>query len=361
MKTAKVKSCWGGFVLASLLLGSALPCMGQKKELRPPAYFMKVMGESKKTYQVTVSKADSLPPMPMADALFRCYAVVKGSDGTEMLVDIMDDSTRDDTSMAFLRNGERAFTEGNMIEARKNYKSYVERLPNASRVMTFLGQSFSKTPYQDSLLYWYRRAVQANPLDYMAQWFYASALLQVDSAEVAVDHMIKAMVLNRTNPRMYAELKKFFEDAGYRYDAWSFQPRMALKQIDANTIALTVDSAEAGFLPYCMCQAAWKYEPDVATSVVDTSDHYAVLDRRERECLATCFVVNLDEELLPKSTHPAIINAARAAKEREFESYLYYEVMLAHSPVVAYYLTEISRAGLESYVRKYHLKKIAKR
>gem|GEM_PF-6791589 len=361
MRTAKVKSCWGGFVLASLLLGTALPCTGQKKELRQPAYFLKVIEESKKMYLVSVSKADSLPPKPMADALFRCYAIVKGSDGTEMLVDIMDDSTRDDTSMAFLRDGERAFTEGNMIEARKNYKSYVERLPNASRVMTFLGQSFSKTPYRDSSLYWYRRAVQANPLDYLAQWFYASALADVDSSEAAVEHMVKAMVLNRTNPRMFEELNNFFASAGYKYDAWSFQPRMALKQIDANTVSLTVDSAEGSFLPYCLCQAAWSYEPEVATSVVDTSDHYAVLDRRERECLATCFVVNLDEELLPTTTHPAIINAARAAKERDFESYLYYEVILAHSPVVAYYLTESSRAGLESYIRKYHLKKIAQR
>jgi len=361
VRTAKATSHWVGYVLATLLLGAALPCMGQKTELRSPAYFLKALTESQKMYEMGVARADSLPKLPMADALFRCFAIVKGSDGLETLVDIMDDTTRSAESMDLLRDGERAFSEGNMIEARKNYKGYIALQPNASRVMTFLGQSFLKTAYPDSVLYWYRRAVQANPLDYMAQWFYASSLAEVDSVDAAIDHMLTAMVLNRTNPRMYAELEQFFKSTGYTYNGWTFQPRMEIKQIDEKKISIIVDSAEGSFLPYCLCTAAWKFEPAVATSVVDTSDHYAVLDRRERECLVACLDANLDDELLPENSHPAIINAARAVKEKDFESYLYYEVILTRTPVLAYYLTQSSRDGLQRYIRKYHLKKITSR
>lgn len=335
--------------------------MGQKKELRSSAYFLKVLSDSKLKYEFAVTGPDSLQPLPMAEPLFRCYGIVKGADGTETLVDIMDNSTLDAATIALLDDAERAFQEGNVIEARRNYKRYLERVPNASRVMTFLGQSFVRSAFADSALYWYRRAAQSNPLDYMAQWFYASSLAEVDSAEAAVQHMLTAMVLNRTNPRMFAELDKFFTRAGYRYDAWSFQPRVEVKQTGPTAVSIRVDSTEDTFLPYCMCQAAWKFETEVATSVVDTSDKYAVLDRRERECLVACLGVLLDEELLPTTTHPAIVQAARAAKEHDFESYLYYEVILPRTPILAYYLTASSREGLESYIRKYHLKKIAQR
>ncbi|MBS1562530.1 MAG: tetratricopeptide repeat protein [Bacteroidetes bacterium] len=361
MRTAKVTSTWAGILLATLLLGTALPSMGQKKELRSAAYFLKVLADSKRKYELSVTGPDSLPPLPMADPLFRCYGIVKAADGTETLVDIMDNSNLDAATIALLDDAERAFQEGNVIEARRNYKRYLERVPNASRVMTFLGQSYVRSAFADSALYWYRRAVQTNPLDYMAQWFYASSLAEVDSAEAAVQHMLTAMVLNRTNPRMFAELDQFFTRAGYRYDPWSFQPRMEVKETGPTTVSIRVDSTEDTFLPYCMCQAAWKFEPDVATSVVDTSDKYAVLDRRERECLVASLGALLDDELLPTTTHPAIVHASRAAKERDFESYLYYEVILPRMPVLAYYLTASSREGLENYIRKYHVKKVAQR
>lgn len=304
-----------------------------------------------------MTSPDSLPTVPVGAPITGCLAVMTGADGKKSLTDLMDVSTLDAASLELLSTAERAFARSDLPSARTNYAAFLRRHPTSSRVMTFMGQTFVRSDSPDSVLYWYRKAVETNPTDYMAHWFYASTLVNVDSFETAVNHMITAMVLNRTNTTMHKELPEFFAKAGYQYDDWSFLPRLSLRRTSEKVIEMKVDSTRAANLAFCSCYAAWRYELDAVKGNIDTSDHIQIIFQRERECLASYLIPQADSLLQPTSSAPNVQQPLRAMNEHEFQECAFYEAVLVRSPIVAYMVDERFRSAMERYVRKYHLRK----
>ncbi len=246
----------------------------------------------------------------------------------------------------FIR-AEHLFDEGKPEEARELYKQTLEIAPNFSRAYTYIGQTYyMQKDYKNAAKY-LKKAIKLNSIDFMSYWFLADAYYELGKKKKALDYILTAKVLNRNNPRVQESLKRILAINHLRYEEWQFNPQI---KIDSTGVKEVRIAAKPEWIPYAMVEAAYTYDP----AFVNMKNDFP-LNRTKEGVLALSLVLT-DEKTVAQ--HPEFIALAQAVENKDFDDYIYYELLLIKYPKLAFYLTDKGRDGIIDYVEKTRLKKI---
>lgn len=253
-----------------------------------------------------------------------------------------------------LESAETAFQSQKSTEAREKYKQVLDKVPECSTIMDFIGQTYEHDGDFKTAAEWYRKAIEVNPIDYMGHWFLAAAISRTNDSET-VDEILTALVLNRNNPRLMDQLYEILRHMGYVYDDWHFVPKYKLEKVgdSVNVIYGGVD-----WVGYAMAKALWAAEPGFRPK----SHPGDSLDMHTTEELEALAMIYQRESNTPadsgKSTDEGIVNMAKALDKKLGGEFVLFELFLRKQPIASALLPHDTIHDLVQYVRQMHVRKI---
>ena len=186
-----------------------------------PAEIVKIMTNSRITYNMNVSDTmKTEADIYRNNLVVHGYYLAKDDNGTVTLQNYRDQLSANDEASRIWMKAEQAFADGKPDEAEKYYREVLAILPDNSVIMTYLGQAIIQQHRREDGMEWWRRAIEVNPFDYMAHWFIADNYAQDGDIDKAMEHITRAHLLNRNNPRILASLENIYEQNGTPYDGW---------------------------------------------------------------------------------------------------------------------------------------------
>jgi tetratricopeptide (TPR) repeat protein len=251
------------------------------QEYHSPAQIFKILTESKVIYNIGSLKTD-LPDEKDEDLPLNQHGVYIGKNEAGQSVLKMYELSPD--AMVYVRNGENYFQSGEMEKARTEYLNALETSPNNSQLMTFIGQTYGIDENYQKEEEWYKKAIKANYIDYLAHWFLADIYLIKADTKKTVEEITIAHVLNRNNPRLFQKLTIIYNEKGLRYTGWKFRPHYKMAKNDDNSISPEYDSEHPEWMMYMLCKAVWAHEPGYKKNMLKNAQEIPRLVE-EKECL----------------------------------------------------------------------------
>ncbi len=247
---------------------------------------------------------------------------------------------------AFIR-AEQLFNDNKPEEAREMYELTLKEAPSFSRAYTYIGQTYYMQKDYKKAVKYLKKSIKLNSIDFMSYWFLADSYYELGQKQKALDNILIAKVLNRNNSRIQASLKRILAINHLRYEEWQFNPQIKLDSIGEKHVLI---ASKPEWLPYAMVEAAYTFDP----AFVNIKNDFP-LNRTKEGVLALSLTLN-EEKTVEK--HPEFIALTQALEHKNFNDYIYYELLLLKYPKLAYYLTEKGRNGIINYVKETRLKKI---
>ena len=109
---------------------------------------------------------------------------------------------------------EDLFSKKEYAKARDAYKRVLLLDPNATIVMAYIAQTFGIEQNWDMAESWYKKAIEANYIDYLAHWLLADVYRNKGEQKKALEEISIAKVLNRNNPRLESLRQKIYAANG---------------------------------------------------------------------------------------------------------------------------------------------------
>ncbi|MFZ2898687.1 MAG: tetratricopeptide repeat protein [Saprospiraceae bacterium] len=244
-----------------------------------------------------------------------------------------------------LEAAEKAFGQGDFVQARSFYEQVLQTDPDFHKVRTYIGQTYGIEGDFKKAIKWYQGAIEKNYIDYMAHWFLADAYLKNRKIDNAVDHITIAYILNRNNPRIRTSLDNIYKEKGLSQDDWHFNPQMKIDSTSEQSVAIQF---HPDWLGYALVKALWRYEPGYAASQGQVKDEFFSMFQ-EREALAA-LITSIDEEKI--KYYPELDALMTALKMDMTEEYIIFEILLPQYPDVANQLPEEVISRVLTYVLK---------
>lgn len=327
-------------VLATVL---AFTIQTSAQNLLTPAEFFAIMDSSEIMYEVRTDLDQYIEPIDYSENI-NTGMVYRQNEKEAFSVKEYDVPLN--AQEAFIR-AEHLFDENKPEEARELYKQTLELAPNFSRAYTYIGQTYYMQKDYKNAAKFLKKAIKLNSIDFMSYWFLADAYYELGKKQQALENILIAKVLNRNNPRVQESLKRILAINHLRYEEWQFNPQIKIDSIGEKKVLIV---AKSEWFPYAMVEAAYTYDP----AFVNLKNDFP-LNRTKEGVLALSLVLN-DEKTVAK--HPEFIALSQALENKNFDDYIYYELLLLKYPKLAYYLTDKGRDGIIDYVKKTRLKKI---
>lgn len=340
------------------LLLPALCISASAQRFHTPAEIVKLMEDSKVTYGMNLTdkltiEADSYENILIGHDLY----MEPGKNGQTSLKYYSEQMAENADAREAHEQAEKAFAADNMEEARKHYKEVLDIFPRNSVILTYMGQTYEHEKNYAEAIEWYEKAVEANPVDYMAHWFLADSYWRTDGdIKKAVKHITRAHLLNRNNPRILASVERIYKENGTPYDNWECRPAYALDTNDGGKPRISVDKGNTGWLIYAMCKALWAFEPGYPQTVLENDDLPAFIVE-EKECLAVLAVGSANQYGNEPNPDHSITMLTQTIHDETMELFMYYEVLMRRRPMIAYAVSEDVLDTFADYIMRYHTKK----
>lgn len=321
----------------------AVAAAAQKKpELHTPAELVKIMTDSKVTYNL--SQLDSVIKQPDRSAKVNYNDVYRKTTATGTATyrySVNKEAAKE------MEKAEEEFAKNNLDEARKHYLLCLEADTGYYMAMTYIGQTYYIQKNWNKAIEWYEKATRVNYIDYMAHWFLADTYSAAGKKDEALDEILIAHVLNRNNPRIMKSLDLILGEHRFKYNNWVFSPQYSVKKNPDNSVELKYGE---GWLVYAVTKAIWNFEPGYRESM-GYSDENVFRELEEKEGLIG-LLLSEDPKTAALVERKALEKATDDKKNNMLQEYIFYEILLTDHPSVAYQLPEGFIQSIADYVLK---------
>ncbi len=337
-----MKTSFSVLVIVSALLSQIIVC----QELNTPAAIIKIMADSKIQYKINVTEEfmEDTTKYPLNG--YDLYQETK--DGRVILKEY---ALSEKAGQAF-KTAEEHFSNKEFEKARKFYKKVLNENKTYSVAMTYIGQTYELEKKDDDAIKWFKKAIKANYIDYMAHWFLASAYHRTGESRNALNEVAIALTLNRNNPRLETLAITIALKNKLFYNSWFFTPQYTLSS-DSDTVRIF---AKKEWLAYALCKAVWRYEPGYKEKK-GIKNESLFTSVEENECLANIILGHMNSEGEKLSEAESINFLLEAFKRKKLSEFMIYEVWLRKYPQIIYSLPKETIDNIADYVSRFHFEK----
>ncbi|MPM10922.1 hypothetical protein SDC9_57259 [bioreactor metagenome] len=322
-------------LFAILLLG--ISAIAQK--IHSPAELLKIMENSEISYEISSMETPVKCPDYSSNLNYNeSYRAVTDSGIYTYKYSISDEAAE------FFKKAEGFFQKIMIDSAQKYYKKTLEVDSSLYFVMTYLGQTFEHQNDSKNAIYWYKKAIEKNYIDYMAHWFLADAYKATGQLDKAVDEITIARILNRNNPRIKSAFDNIYKAAKRKTEDWYFNPQIELEKTGEKKVKVSFDSKWTG---YAIAKAIWEFEPGYSLSMGVEEGVYSTIE--DKECLISQ-IIGMENAKVKYKKDPQLRIMKTAAENKFLTEYILFEIVLPENPQVAFQLTEEIIESMKNYI-----------
>ena len=311
----------------------------QSQEIHSAADILNIMSHSKIAYQVedlkkSVNSADYSKKLNYNNT----FRVVTDSVFSTASYNVKVLSEPD------LKKAEGYFQAKDYGNALKSYKTALKDDSTLFFVMTYIGQMYEKQRDNANSIYWYKKAISHNYIDYMAHWFLADNYISTGNLKNSIDEIVIARILNRNNQRIKKSMNSIFLKAKRDTTDWYFTPQTEITRNPDNSVRVAMNTKWTG---YAMAKALWMYEPGYRETLGVKKDEHSTLE--DRECL-NALLTTIENSKLKITKDPQLRILKEAAEKDLLDEYILFEIILPDNPYIAFQLSENTISGIKDYV-----------
>lgn len=297
---------------------------------------MDLVNESKTLYSLKI--VDKPFPVPDRSRLinFPVYREKKGDSYDVKAIKATGEAKK------LLDKAENYFGSHQYAKARDAYTLALQEDPKLYSAITYIGQTYGIERNWDKAELWYKKAIEANYVDFLAHWLLADVYKVKGQKEKALEEISIAKVLNRNNPRLEALRKEIYGLNGLNIKNWTFNPQVSIAR-DSATGNVNMQS-DSIWTYYAFVQAAWLYEPyykEKAKKVLMPQTMY-------RECLMGLLPFIENKSL--KESVEVLRRLDKALNADKLSEFVFYEILLLDYPTASFQLDKKQIEGLKDYL-----------
>jgi tetratricopeptide (TPR) repeat protein len=319
-----------------LILICALVALSFAKDENPLQEAMEIIKESKTLY--SLKYLDKPIPVPDRSRLIN-YPVYREKKGDSYDVKAIKATGE---AKKLLDKAENYFGSHQYAKARDAYTLALQEDPKLYSAITYIGQTYGIEKNWDKAELWYKKAIEANYVDFLAHWLLADVYKIKGQKEKALDEISIAKVLNRNNPRLEALRKEIYGLNGLNIKNWTFNPqvRMSRDSVTGN-VNIVADSI---WSYYAFVQAAWFYEPVYKAK----AKKYSMPQAMYRECLMG-FLPFIGDKALVDSVD-VLKRLVKVIEADKLDEFVFYDMLLLDYPTASFQLDKKQIEGLKDYL-----------
>jgi tetratricopeptide (TPR) repeat protein len=319
-----------------LILICALVALSFAKDENPLQEAMEIIKESKTLYSLKYLEK----PIPVPDRSrlinYPVYREKKGDSYDVKAIKATGEAKK------LLDKAENYFGSHQYAKARDAYTLALQEDPKLYSAITYIGQTYGIEKNWDKAELWYKKAIEANYVDFLAHWLLADVYKIKGQKEKALDEISIAKVLNRNNPRLEALRKEIYGLNGLNIKNWTFNPqvRMSRDSVTGN-VNIVADSI---WSYYAFVQAAWFYEPVYKAK----AKKYSMPQAMYRECLMG-FLPFIGDKALVDSVD-VLKRLVKVIEADKLDEFVFYDMLLLDYPTASFQLDKKQIEGLKDYL-----------
>jgi tetratricopeptide (TPR) repeat protein len=319
-----------------LILICALVTLSFAKDENPLQEAMEIIKESKTLYSLKYLEK----PIPVPDRSrlinYPVYREKKGDSYDVKAIKATGEAKK------LLDKAENYFGSHQYAKARDAYTLALQEDPKLYSAITYIGQTYGIEKNWDKAELWYKKAIEANYVDFLAHWLLADVYKIKGQKEKALDEISIAKVLNRNNPRLEALRKEIYGLNGLNIKNWTFNPqvRMSRDSVTGN-VNIVADSI---WSYYAFVQAAWFYEPVYKAK----AKKYSMPQAMYRECLMG-FLPFIGDKALVDSVD-VLKRLVKVIEADKLDEFVFYDMLLLDYPTASFQLDKKQIEGLKDYL-----------
>ena len=319
-----------------LILICALVALSFAKGENPLQEAMEIIKESKTLYSLKYLEK----PIPVPDRSrlinYPVYREKKGDSYDVKAIKATGEAKK------LLDKAENYFGSHQYAKARDAYTLALQEDPKLYSAITYIGQTYGIEKNWDKAELWYKKAIEANYVDFLAHWLLADVYKIKGQKEKALDEISIAKVLNRNNPRLEALRKEIYGLNGLNIKNWTFNPqvRMSRDSVTGN-VNIVADSI---WSYYAFVQAAWFYEPVYKAK----AKKYSMPQAMYRECLMG-FLPFIGDKALVDSVD-VLKRLVKVIEADKLDEFVFYDMLLLDYPTASFQLDKKQIEGLKDYL-----------
>ena len=117
----------------------------------------------------------------------------------------------------------------------------MHKYPQNAQIHTFLGETYFEEKNYEEAYNHFQKAIEINPIDYLARWLMAEVHLKNDELDSAIHYITMAHLYNRNHMRLSKRLHEIYQEKGQSYFRdWEFEPKYKVYKEDS-TVVVTAD------------------------------------------------------------------------------------------------------------------------
>jgi len=299
--------------------------------------FLAIVSKSPRIYNFSTTTESLVVPEREGRLNFNYYRVVDSA-GTRRPAPY--EISQESFELAEL--GWQAFMAHEPETALEMFTEVLDSFPDYTPVMSKMAQVLEEMGEIGQAIYWYKKALQINPVDYIAAWSLALVYERRGENSDAVRFISHAWIMNRNHPQIRRDFARIAKTAGRTFSDWDFVPQYRIGEVQGKAEILY----QPAWLGYAVCQAVWEFETGFIASRPIEGDPGMF---RERECLA-CLVSTMRSDQR-NTTEPALLGFEAALKNRMALEFILFEILLPDKPDMAYILDDARINKLIQYIR----------
>lgn len=319
-----------------LILICALVVLSFAKDENPLQEAMEIIKESKTLY--SLKYLDKPIPVPDRSRLIN-YPVYREKKGDSYDVKAIKATGE---AKKLLDKAENYFGSHQYAKARDAYTLALQEDPKLYSAITYIGQTYGIEKNWDKAELWYKKAIEANYVDFLAHWLLADVYKIKGQKEKALDEISIAKVLNRNNPRLEALRKEIYGLNGLNIKNWTFNPQVKMSR-DSVTGNVNI-VADSIWSYYAFVQAAWFYEPVYKAK----AKKYSMPQAMYRECLMG-FLPFIGDKALVDSVD-VLKRLVKVIEADKLDEFVFYDMLLLDYPTASFQLDKKQIEGLKDYL-----------
>jgi len=319
-----------------LILICALVALSFAKDENPLQEAMEIIKESKTLY--SLKYLDKPIPVPDRSRLIN-YPVYREKKGDSYDVKAIKATGE---AKKLLDKAENYFGSHQYAKARDAYTLALQEDPKLYSAITYIGQTYGIEKNWDKAELWYKKAIEANYVDFLAHWLLADVYKIKGQKEKALDEISIAKVLNRNNPRLEALRKEIYGLNGLNIKNWTFNPQVTMSR-DSVTGNVNI-VADSIWSYYAFVQAAWFYEPVYKAK----AKKYSMPQAMYRECLMG-FLPFIGDKALVDSVD-VLKRLVKVIEADKLDEFVFYDMLLLDYPTASFQLDKKQIEGLKDYL-----------
>jgi tetratricopeptide (TPR) repeat protein len=192
------------FLLCSLMVTAASTQTEQNPKLHTPAEIMKIMEESKLTYEI--GEDSLLAAVDSPEVLSNQMYLREKTHGHSLEMLSLSDGARPVYDQA-----EAAFNAGEFGKAITLYREVLSIQPEYVHSVTLIGDAFFSMGQFDSARAYFSRSIEQNFADYEAHWFLADTYKKLGKNEAALQEATIAHLLNVNHANLQKAIRYYRE------------------------------------------------------------------------------------------------------------------------------------------------------